>query len=1442
MSTNEMISNLGLTPIKAPELNDVKYAEKLSVVFDNINSNFEKVAIHDFIKGEPGTSVVVKEEPIFELNNGEIVYSNGVPEYTTIGRHLKDALSKLWENTELGGDIIYDNKTISVWDNFINPNNTIKLIYTSKLVDGEIQADIDTPISSLYYVFLDGRFVNSKLGDIAQTPEYATQLVDKQDFSCILTYNGESFDVLSNSLPTIYYDSYIGLCWKLNGIKSGIPVQGVKGKDGVNSILHIVKCDSVANTTSASGVYKCAIDKVYMINDGFVDVTSDDINIDDYDKASVLVLTPIDDDTNGSGFYFGQAYVDVDVEDGQEKLYAEFNTETAITNGIGVNYIITAMKNISLTNKSLHNMPGLFLPISNKQLIEGKTQQPVHLLTSTTFANADDDNNIKNTDVIFTPVSDINNLDMTDNAIVVDKYMYIRINKDILLDIYAKYNIGALDEEILEQLKSYDYVLKYKLADIVNSTGGTYWGTLTNWNEINTGSRFYGRVIDFNGQNDTGLEYDNTVYFDKINKELSTDHFVSMPTDFRNKITPTEGLYRWELCPEKDNFDIIELLNKEHNDYYGFPFPFAVIYTIDAIPTLTSDIIWFDAMIPVTDPDEKYGVDIDELPVNGNGWIEDSESIYYKRCLVPGWTITNETNGLFKFLKLVSIYKNSYSTCNDATLNLNYNVNITGVDNENSTDSRRLSVHGSIDCDNINVDGELAARQIQNVYTQNTIIGDAGMQLGKMGETGNITYKFNVDGEGNVYTNSVHCAYDLEADEVIANDTLFLKNTTHELSVVDRNNPDKEILNISSQTNNIELTDISVSITRDNKTTSINNEVPVINTKNSNIVISNTVKDLCTDSVLENEVYTGNSDSNLQMTCENVKNYNMKYVNGSYFQNVETLYTFANYTSSFLYNTSGVPQNIFLVKYADDENAYPLASGRGDVFKGSGRTYQRNVILTSYEKVTNTIYPDKNKSVNTLFKGYRHDDALCSFIINRNNIKNCAFDTKSNNKITLKLNSTPFFGVIGCSAKEGTGYKKQDRQAWPILMHRTDKDIKDTTCTAVEGMYYSFLNIGLVYYEKTKGTDGKDVYTYYKVINADNSMTYFKLTFDYTIDGHKANDPDEKQWLGLYDTTGKEVSTSTDYKLRFYEYAFNLDNKKYELDKTKKIIPVNHAHDNYSQSKNLFESIQDAYTKENVIEFGFDVMVCGYNIAFSSQKRDGSLRYILGEAYISKPFAPDINLDFYTTGEDGTLIDTDASAIQNASKDNKIHIFTSGVHWNDDNSPWTYSGKRYDDDNEIEHDEVILNDPNKTLNDTKTSNITYNHIKINDTPTTNANNMCLDGNVIMHGDYIFGLGCLESNNNGGTKSNPALFYYHKDVNNPDTTLGDTNELTQEIYAGKTKVIPLNELFDMFTAWKNGDFTSGTANKSTSSTDLQPVVPTDEPEQNNDEIEVASIDE
>jgi hypothetical protein len=160
-----MNTNNTLTPITVPTLGDVNYASQLSEAFGIINDNFEKLAIHDFIKGETGASITVVEEPIFQLDNtGNIITTNGIPQLSTIGDKLKTAIQTIInDNLACANNITYNDATITLWDIFNRPDNTIKMIYTTKHVNGaEV---LDNPVSSLYYTFFDGRFVNELIGD-----------------------------------------------------------------------------------------------------------------------------------------------------------------------------------------------------------------------------------------------------------------------------------------------------------------------------------------------------------------------------------------------------------------------------------------------------------------------------------------------------------------------------------------------------------------------------------------------------------------------------------------------------------------------------------------------------------------------------------------------------------------------------------------------------------------------------------------------------------------------------------------------------------------------------------------------------------------------------------------------------------------------------------------------------------------------------------------------------------------------------------------------------------------------------------------------------------------------------------------------------------------------------------------------------------------------------
>ena len=202
-----------------PSLNDVTYGETIAKNFEIINDNFKRLSSIDFIKGSPGTSVFIEEIDLLEEES------------------WRDALkaSIIAMEEKLGGTNEIDNKNtrFSILDK--NPGK-LYMIYeqTPELNDKKY-------ISSLPYVFLDGRFANKKLTEKAdQSAEEYSQMVD---YSCVLNFstnsegNGE-FVVLQN-FPTLYYDRNLGFCWNVNGQETGISAQGPKGIDGNDGELFL---------------------------------------------------------------------------------------------------------------------------------------------------------------------------------------------------------------------------------------------------------------------------------------------------------------------------------------------------------------------------------------------------------------------------------------------------------------------------------------------------------------------------------------------------------------------------------------------------------------------------------------------------------------------------------------------------------------------------------------------------------------------------------------------------------------------------------------------------------------------------------------------------------------------------------------------------------------------------------------------------------------------------------------------------------------------------------------------------------------------------------------------------------------------------------------------------------------------------------------------------
>ena len=253
-----------------PSLNDVTYGKTIAKNFEIINDNFKRLSSIDFIKGAPGTSVFIEEIDLLEEES------------------WRDALkaSIIAMEEKLGGtnEIDNENTRFSILDK--NPGK-LYMIYeqTPELNDKKY-------ISSLPYVFLDGRFANKKLTEKAD--QYAEEYSKMVDYSCILNFStnsegGGEFVVLQN-FPTLYYDRNLGFCWNVNGQETGISAQGPKGIDGNDGELFIVKADEHDNFKVVS--------VMDVLSGGWVDV-KEHININKRKSAAAIVV-PTNSIQNGN--------------------------------------------------------------------------------------------------------------------------------------------------------------------------------------------------------------------------------------------------------------------------------------------------------------------------------------------------------------------------------------------------------------------------------------------------------------------------------------------------------------------------------------------------------------------------------------------------------------------------------------------------------------------------------------------------------------------------------------------------------------------------------------------------------------------------------------------------------------------------------------------------------------------------------------------------------------------------------------------------------------------------------------------------------------------------------------------------------------------------------------------------------------------------------------
>ena len=783
-------SNKNSYEIIIPSINDSQQGEDL---INNINANFSTLANHDFIKGDKGDSVFIKKFDLSAKDNE--IYIEKIKEAVIAGFN-EEALSDVKAGVK--GVSVFN-----IWDNIDSNPGYIYMICNKETSDGITYNDV--PVSSLYYIFLDGRFANNNIGKINDA-DYSKCI----DTSCIVIYENGSFKRY-NAFPTIYLNKELGMCWKINGFETGIPAMGLNGKDGKNSNIYVVVTEKpTMGQVGSTNLFEAKVKSV-LYNSEYMDVTKfleKNINFSGTDSYTAIIICPESDSTLYR-FHFGSIKLE------GENLIASSSSDITLDNIMHVESFYNMMKSINVENNNGTALKGLLLPFDT--LISDSKKQKVHLISSTSIdRDIVFDRNL-NSDLLITPVKDPKFKYVSD-SLKVDKYLYLKLNKDEIDNLLKAwngksingkdtFNIDNIDKlrSCIKQILEYsNYILKYKLNSTIS-----YDSIYKNYvfkNYLYTNSDCYSKddylrinagvginnnsplmsgavLLRYNidgtprlyGPNDSIT--DSSLYSSRVcavktennNTYIATSNMEELIPEkfnlFKQNNNPYKDkhdkvIYRWNLDFTFNEFDIDELkesdaginrytdatFNNAGETVYAYKYPnkvtvnnkdfeidarellilFNAIFTRTTAPDDSSKILWFNGLGCKT-YDNQY-----IWQTTGDSYI----SIY-------GWDY--DSKNLFDFIKFIPTYTSKVGITNDASLNINYNVNITGDD---YNPNHNLNVRGNITADKINA---------KNINTEN--INDKNINVKNNNNTFGIKYDEN-DNHPVIYFNDKSIRFD----------------------------------------------------------------------------------------------------------------------------------------------------------------------------------------------------------------------------------------------------------------------------------------------------------------------------------------------------------------------------------------------------------------------------------------------------------------------------------------------------------------------------------------------------------------------------------------------------------------------------------------------------------------------------------------------------------
>ena len=261
---NDSIANYILTTITAPSLADVKYAENIETVFNNINDNFNKLSSTPFLQGADGKSFEHYEVKVYDKDQdknkkkdkgltkygaallnavfGDILEQKGVDKIIFTEGDVKDKIHKNIEK-------VPDKCGVKAINNIYN----IDGLLDETIYGYGIKNDAGEFKESTIVITSPVQLIDSRLACLSNLETTDDGLYYFRDTSCMLKCITEKVKVNEEYkinirfvkmylVATIYYDNDNDQwSWVINGKETHISATGKKGDDGTSANAWVVK-------------------------------------------------------------------------------------------------------------------------------------------------------------------------------------------------------------------------------------------------------------------------------------------------------------------------------------------------------------------------------------------------------------------------------------------------------------------------------------------------------------------------------------------------------------------------------------------------------------------------------------------------------------------------------------------------------------------------------------------------------------------------------------------------------------------------------------------------------------------------------------------------------------------------------------------------------------------------------------------------------------------------------------------------------------------------------------------------------------------------------------------------------------------------------------------------------------------------------------------------